>query len=65
MQMLICVNLAATTVFLNIKLTQSSINVRVSVETYCQGSQSLVDIGIYCPMLCSTVETVVGLSMLG
>ena len=64
-QMLICVNLAATTVFLNTRLTQSSINVRVWVKAYCRGSRSLVDTGIYRPMLCNTVETVVRLSMLG
>ena len=51
--MLVCVNPVATIVFLNTRLTQSSINVRVWVKAYCRGSQSLVDTGIYHPMLLS------------
>ena len=51
--------------YLNTRLTQSTINVRVWVNAYCCGSRSLVDTNIYRSMLCSTVETVVGLSMLG
>lgn len=55
----------ALIVFLNTRPTQLSINARVWVKAYCRNSRSLVDTGIYHPMLCRTVETVIGLSMLG
>ena len=41
----------ALTMFLNTRPTRLSINARVWVKAYCRGSWSLVDTGIYRPML--------------